>query len=484
MMEGLQRQLQRDRGLTVSTLPDKGRCLFTTRDFSPGEIILSEEPYVSVPNKSSAESRCDWCFTSSNIKRCSSCHVVWYCGSRCQKSDWKLHRLECQLLSQLEKNRIRSLTPSIRLMVKLYLKKKLQYEKVIPTTVMDNYNLVKNLVSHISEVGENQLVLYAQMASLVNIILQWPDLNIKEIAESFSKLACNAHTVCDSELIPLGTGLYPVVSIINHSCYPNSVLVFEGRMATVRAMQHIPKGGEVLISYIETAGSTLTRQKALKEQYFFTCSCPRCIKLGQKDDIEESAVLEGYRCKNHTCDGLLLRDPESKGFICQRCGLVRGMEEILKIAGEEKAMSEKASAALSSGHTSEALDMYLMVEKLQVKLCHSGSIKLMRTREILLKILMEMQDWKKALTYCRLTIPVYERVYPNIHPLRGLQYYTCGKLNWLLGHTEEAIKSLTQAVDVLRVTHGTTRPFMKELLGKLEEARAEASFKLSSMDDE
>ncbi|KAI7753509.1 hypothetical protein M8C21_031973 [Ambrosia artemisiifolia] len=484
-MEDLQRLLQHDRALSVSTLPDKGRCLFTTRDFSPGEIILSEEPYVSVPNKSSGESRCDWCFTSSNIKRCSSCHVVWYCGSRCQKSDWKLHRLECQLLSQLEKNRIRSLTPSIRLMVKLYLKKKLQDEKVIPTTVMDNYSLVKNLVS---QVGENQLVLYAQMASLVNIILQWPDLNIKETAENFSKLACNAHTICDSELIPLGTGLYPVVSIINHSCYPNSVLVFEGRMATVRAMQHIPKGSE-----------------------------------GQDVDIRESAVLEGYRCKNHTCDGFLLRDPESKGFICQQCGLVRDIEEILKIAGEEKTMSEKASAALSSGHTNESLDMYLMVEKLQVKLCHSGSIKLMRTREIILKILMEVQDWKKALTYCRLTIPVYERVYPTTHPLRGLQYYTCGKLNWeggmwlqwqhednirerdgcvvsvatvlavifamlsrewLLGQTEEAIKSITQAVDVLRITHGTTTPFMKELLGKLEEARAEASYKLSSMDDQ
>jgi hypothetical protein len=36
---------------------------------------------------------------------------------------------------------------------------------------------------------------------------------------------------------------------------------------------------KVLISYIETAGSTMTRQKALKEQYRFTCTCPRCIKV-------------------------------------------------------------------------------------------------------------------------------------------------------------------------------------------------------------
>nr|XP_043607431.1 histone-lysine N-methyltransferase ASHR1 [Erigeron canadensis] len=482
-MEDLQRVLQHEHQVSVSTLADKGRCLFTSRHFSPGEVILSEEPYVSVPNKTSVESRCEMCFISSNVKRCSSCRVVWYCGSKCQKSDWKLHRVECQLLSQLDKNRIRSLTPSIRLMAKLYLRRKLQDEKVIPTTVMDNYNLVKDLVSHISEVGETQLVLYAQMASLVSIILQRPDLNIKEIAENFSKFACNAHTICDSELRPLGTGLYSVISIINHSCSPNSVLVFEGRMATIRATQQIPKGSEVLISYIETAGNTMTRQKALKEQYFFTCSCPRCIRLGQPEDIEESAVLEGYRCKNQTCDGFLLRDPESEGFRCQLCGLLRDKEEILKIAGEEKAMSEKACVALSSGHIKEALEIYMMVEKLQVKLFHPFSINLMRTRETLLTKLMELQDWKQALKYCRLTIPVYERVYPKVHPLRGLQYYTCGKLEWLLGYTKEAIKSLTQAVDVLRITHGTTAPFMKDLIAKLEEARAEASYKLLSMDD-
>lgn len=30
------------------------------------------------------------------------------------------------------------------------------------------------------------------------------------------QFACNAHTICDEEVRPLGTGLYPVISIINH----------------------------------------------------------------------------------------------------------------------------------------------------------------------------------------------------------------------------------------------------------------------------
>lgn len=479
-MEELQRAVS-ERGLRISFLhdPDKGRCLFSDKDFFPGDVILSEEPYVSVPNKASKDSRCEWCFTTSNLKKCSACQVVWYCGSTCQKSDWKLHRVECKALSALEKDRRKSLTPSIRLMVKLYLRRKLQIEKVIPISATDNYNMIEALVSHISELEEKQLVLYAQMANLVALILQLPDINIKEIAENFAKFACNALTICDVELRPLGTGLYPVVSLINHSCFPNAVLIFEGKLAVIRAVQRIPKNTEVLISYIDTAGSTMTRQKTLKEQYFFTCTCSRCVKLGQPEDIQESATLEGYRCKNNDCAGFLLRDSDDKGFICQQCGLTRNKEEIREIAIEVKLLSDKASNLLSTGYKTEAVDMYKMVEGLQLKLCHQFSINLMRTRDEILKLLMEQQDWREALTYCKLTIPVYERAYFGCHPLLGLQYYTCGKLQWLLGDTADAVKSLSQAVDILRITHGTNTPFVKELLLKLDEARFEASHQVS-----
>ncbi|KAL9245528.1 hypothetical protein vseg_019171 [Gypsophila vaccaria] len=482
-MEELQRTLAQN-GLTFTSLPYKGRSLFTTKDFSPGEVIIRQEPYVSVPNNSKRGSRCEVCFVSDNLKKCSACHAVWYCGSSCQKTDWKLHRVECQALSNVEKERLKYLTPSIRLMVKLYLKRKLQNEKVLPASVTDNYSLVEALVSHMSELEEKQLILYAQMANLVNAILQWPRLNLKEVAENFSKLACNAHSICDSELRPLGTGLYPVVAIINHSCLPNSVLVFEERVSVVRAVQHIPKGTEVTISYIETAGSTMTRQKTLKEQYFFKCSCPRCIKLGQSDDIQESAVLEGYRCSDTKCSGFLLRDSDKMAFTCQQCSHVRKLEDIKQVAIEVKTLSEKASFLQTAGNYEEARSLFTRVEELQLKLCHPLSLDLMRTRDSLLKIFMELKNWEDALFYCRLTIPTYEKAYIGCHPMLGLQYYTCGKLEWLLGETENSVRSLTNAVDILRVTHGTNTPFMKELLIKLDEARAEARFKLEPVDED
>ncbi|XP_073352215.1 histone-lysine N-methyltransferase ASHR1 isoform X3 [Aegilops tauschii subsp. strangulata] len=398
--EQLQRELA-GRGLAVASVPGKGRGLVAARSFFPGEVIICQEPYASTPNRISVGSSCDHCFASGNLRKCSVCRVAWYCGSVCQKEEWKLHQLECQAISALTEERKKMLTPTIRLMVKLILRRKLQSEKAIPSSATDNYDLVDALESHISKVDDNQLVLYAQMANLVQLILPSIELDLKEIAHTFSKFACNAHTICDPELRPLGTGLFPAISIINHSCVPNAVLLFEGRTAYVRALQPLSSNTEVSISYIETAATTLKRHNDLK-QYFFTCTCPRCIK-----DSEEDALLEGYRCKDQKCDGFLLPDSGKKAYTCQKCSISRDEEEIY----------------------------------------------------------MELQDWQTALMYCRLTIPVYERVYPPFHPMVGLQFYTCGKLEWLLEYTEDALKSLTRAADVLRITHGTQSQFMKELFG-------------------
>ncbi|KAL6525152.1 Histone-lysine N-methyltransferase ashr1 [Orobanche minor] len=97
---------------------------------------------------------------------------------------------------------------------------------------------------------------------------------------------------------------------------------------------------------------------------------------------------------------------------------------------------------------------------------------------------MELQDWREALSYCRLTIPIYERVYPRCHPSIGLQYYVCGELEWLLEETEASVRSLTKALDVLGIIHGKKSSFVLELMSKLDEARAEASYMLRSRNED
>lgn len=57
--------------------------------------------------------------------------------------------------------------------------------------------------------------------------------------------------IADSRQVRLATGLFPVVSLLNHSCSPNTSVSFVSTVATVRASQPIGKGQEILHCYGE-----------------------------------------------------------------------------------------------------------------------------------------------------------------------------------------------------------------------------------------
>ncbi|KAG7534141.1 hypothetical protein ISN45_Aa08g017200 [Arabidopsis thaliana x Arabidopsis arenosa] len=66
----------------------------------------------------------------------------------------QLHCHECKALTRLEKEKRKFVTPTIRMMVKLYIKRNVQNEKVLPITTTDNYSLVEALVSQGRCLGE------------------------------------------------------------------------------------------------------------------------------------------------------------------------------------------------------------------------------------------------------------------------------------------------------------------------------------------
>jgi len=84
-----------------------------------------------------------------------------------------------------------------------------------------------------------------------------------------------------SELFPdfSGSGIYPILSTINHSCVPNCTTTFrseDGTLAIVLANKDIKAGEELFISYIENEESSKQqREKDLKE-YGFICDCLLC----------------------------------------------------------------------------------------------------------------------------------------------------------------------------------------------------------------
>ncbi|DBB08675.1 TPA: hypothetical protein ACH3X3_008211 [Trebouxia sp. C0006] len=92
---------------------------------------------------------------------------------------------------------------------------------------------------------------------------------------------CQAHTeaVDSSKIVRVvkTNVLYGVLSLVNHSCCPNSTYYILNEAAVLRAGQDLAPGDEVTISYFgDLSDRSFVRQRALEAAWHFACSCPRC----------------------------------------------------------------------------------------------------------------------------------------------------------------------------------------------------------------
>eukprot|EP00611_Tribonema_gayanum_P024836 TRINITY_DN5554_c2_g2_i1.p1 TRINITY_DN5554_c2_g2~~TRINITY_DN5554_c2_g2_i1.p1 ORF type:complete len:501 (-),score=152.80 TRINITY_DN5554_c2_g2_i1:109-1449(-) len=89
-------------------------------------------------------------------------------------------------------------------------------------------------------------------------------------------LACNAFTVCDDYVRPIGTGFYAAAVPFNHSCRANCHQFHVGRALHVRCIYPVKRGQELTISYVPLESITAARRRELRASYFFDCDCARC----------------------------------------------------------------------------------------------------------------------------------------------------------------------------------------------------------------
>lgn len=97
-----------------------------------------------------------------------------------------------------------------------------------------------------------------------------------------------------------GSGLYMLQSCCNHSCIPNAETSFPDNnfLLYLTALEDIEAGEEICISYLDCCQrerSRHSRNKILRENYLFTCSCPKCLAQADDPDVtsDEEEEAEG-----------------------------------------------------------------------------------------------------------------------------------------------------------------------------------------------
>ncbi|KAG5265409.1 hypothetical protein AALO_G00242160 [Alosa alosa] len=78
------------------------------------------------------------------------------------------------------------------------------------------------------------------------------------------------------------------MSLLNHDCQPNCVMMFEGKTLYLRAITDIQPQEELTISYTDAVAPSEERRRQLEEQYHFHCQCQRCSTA---DKLGSSVVI-------------------------------------------------------------------------------------------------------------------------------------------------------------------------------------------------
>jgi len=184
------------------------------------------------------------------------------------------------------------------------------------------------------------------------------------ILRNIMMLPCNAHEVSEFRLNPtapamsstveIGAGVYPVLSLVNHSCDPNIVRHSFGSTCVARAIHFIRAGEEILDNYgaLYPTHTLSERQSKLSSQYFFSCSCiPCCQNWPLYFDIPSN--LPAFRC-NSCSDGRI--EIQSNNAMnsanCKECGACQDITLPLLCMGEMEGSYRESLSAVIEGDTS------------------------------------------------------------------------------------------------------------------------------------
>lgn len=382
------------------------RGVRATNNIERGSTIFSENAIGIVAR----DGNCQQCLSTSVGSACSSCKKVWYCSRSCQKLNWDSHKLICG--KDYLDNDSKMLVEVSGFLNSKDSKFKLQQEGFL------------DLVSNIANAGPQAISKLRH--SLQNARRCCENLDDSHLVH-LARFNCNNFIIYDEEMNILGEGTFPFGSLINHSCEPNCVVVFQNRTLYLTAITDIEKMDELLIAYCDPIQDQMMRQRYLRDNYFFDCKCNRCIlncNLSIPDSAEQSYAFISNRISNFYFNNM---DAPSQQYR-------------IKV---QKLISEIPSWYMN-------LEFFKDLTKQ-------------------LQIHTENGNWLKASELAKLSMGMYYLTYPPYHPLICLQSFLTSKCLWNsnIGDISEALLYVEIALKIRAVVHGSRFPKLKQEMDTL-----------------
>lgn len=405
--------------LTIKDDAERGRGLYATRDIKVGEVLIVEKPYASVVLTDHSLTHCHHCCARCFVPLpCEWCVDVVFCSVQCrQDAQQDSHAAECQLMDVFHQADVRLGHLAFKMVAKAgysYLMEQrdaLEHPGQEKTILLgcdendvyssENYATVYHLVGHSGQRTVTDIWLRAVKAAfLVKCLEQtnfFPPLEGDEkiakekhhedvcyigshILRHLMMLPCNAHEVSEmgvnwqepsqSQTLEIGSAIYPVLSLINHSCDPSVVRHSYGNVCVVRAIRGIAAGEELCDNYgaLYPVMDKPSRHAHLQKQYYFTCSCEACTKNWPMYMDIPKDVMHFYceRCHGRVPVPGILQANKTESMACMECGRRQNIRShILKVGSLEQGFQDALHKVIFSldveGETLPCLVQFLQV---------------------------------------------------------------------------------------------------------------------------
>ncbi|CAK9831478.1 SET domain-containing protein SmydA-8, isoform B [Anthophora retusa] len=315
---------------TIRCSPLGGRGIFATRDIEQNELIFIDAPLVIGPRCMSKQLQmCVCCYKNEcPLFPCDRGCGLPVCSVRCENSPMHVN-YECKYLKSLVPtcgtdwsfDLLMAVVP-IRALFMMEEQRKclaaLQYDQTLTTT--HEIELLKKNVANPPNEEDLELM--------------------KRVCGAFNTNSFETVSVHDKDHSSSLRGLYPMGSLQNHCCVPNTRHHFDGEFRLyVSAALPISAGEEITMTYARLFWDTTLRRQFLSLTKHFSCMCRRC-----NDPTEFGSKLGALLCACDSCFGELLpRNPLNLGspWVCDKCATTINYRQICSIRSGIAAIMEE-----------------------------------------------------------------------------------------------------------------------------------------------
>ncbi|XP_038058725.1 SET and MYND domain-containing protein 4-like [Patiria miniata] len=265
--------------------------------------------------------------------------------------------------------------------------------------------------------------------------------------------------------VRLATAIYPTASLLNHSCQPNVIASFDGAVLTMRATRDIQPGQEILHCYGPHAKhmSRDVRQRALQEQYFFTCTCHACT-TAPADEIEMCDWSNSFACCKCS-HPLVQREGKKKVGVCvnSKCRHTQSLRDMLKEKERASNLFKLSQHFLACKHVEECLGILHQCYNIQREILYKHHKALAETQDCLAQCYSHMGDFKTAGKYLQLSIETVEKQYGSESIELANELHKLAQVLFNGGEVQDALVIVDRANQLLGLHYGPNHTDVQEL---------------------